>query len=129
MKYFRWIGILSSVILVILCFLPWTYHADIDQTFTGFYSEKGLYGRPGKYLVTFGIISLLLLVSNKVWARRVLLFVAGVCVAYAIKTYILYTSCYNAYCPEKQPAIYGILICSVLILAAAIFHQAKTDRQ
>ena len=123
MRYFKWIGIASAVLLIIICFLPWTYHADIDKTFTGFFSEKNKYGRPGKYFVFFSLICVALFISGKVWAKRVQLFISGIIVAYAIKTYILYTSCYNAYCPEKKAGIYLMLICAVAILIASIFPQ------
>lgn len=121
MKYSNLIGILASIILIIICFLPWTYHADIQKTFTGFLSEKNMYGRPGKYFLFFAILSILFFFLNKTWSKRVQLFLSGIIVAYAIKTYILFTSCYNAYCPDKKPAIYLLMIISVIILIVSIF--------
>ena len=120
MKFYKWAGIAAAIILIIFCFLPWTYHADIDKTFTGFFSEKNKYGKPGKYLTFFGLLSLVFFITGKTWSNRILLFLSGIMVAYAIKTYILFTSCYNAYCPEKKPGIYIMLICCVVILIASI---------
>ena len=105
--------------------MPWTYHADLQKNFTGFFSEKDAYGKPGKFIVFFCLVSFALLMVQKVWAQRVLLFVSGTLLAYAIKTYILYSSCYNAYCPEKKAGIFLLVACSVIIFAASLFSDVK----
>ena len=116
---------MACLALVVVCFMPWTYHADIQKNLTGFFSENNAYGRPGKFIVAFCVISFLLLLARKVWAQRVMLFVAGTLVAYSIKTYILYTSCYNAYCPEKKAGIFLLLALSVIIFASALISDMK----
>ncbi len=125
MRYSKWVGMAACLLLIVVCFIPWTYHADIQKNFTGFFSENNAYGRPGKFIVFFCVISLLLLLARKVWAQRVLLFVAGTLVAYSIKTYILYTSCYNAYCPEKQAGIFLLIFLALIIFASALFSDLK----
>ena len=125
MKYSKWIGVVACVLLIAVCFIPWTYHADLQKNFTGFFSEKDAYGKPGKFIVFFCLVSFALLMVQKVWAQRVLLFVAGTLLAYSIKTYILYSSCYNAYCPEKKAGIFLLVACSVIIFAASLFSDIK----
>ena len=127
MKYNKWISIAACVLLIITCFIPWTYHADVDKNFTGFFSQNDAYGRPGRYFIFFATLCILLILRRKVWSQRFLLFVAGVMVAYAIKTYILYTSCYNAYCPEKLPGIYLMLGLNLLIFTLGLFPDIKVD--
>ncbi len=130
MKYSKWIGIISALVLIIACFMPWTFHADVNKTFTGFFSEQDMYGKPGKFLVIFSVLSILLLLVNKVWAKRTFIFLAAIIISYAFKTYVLYTSCYNAYCPEKKPGIYLVLIASVILLIVAVFpgEHTKTSK-
>ncbi len=125
MRYIKWIGLAACLVLVTSAFLPWTFHADIHKTFTGFYSEQNMYGRPGRFFITMGSISAILIGLDKIWAKRVQIFVAGILVAYAVKTYILFTSCYNAYCPEKQYGIYLMIFSSLVILIASIFPDMK----
>ncbi len=125
MKYSKWIGMSACVLLIAVCFMPWTYHADLQKNFTGFFSEKDAYGKPGKFIVFFCLVSFALLIVKKVWAQRVLLFVAGTLLAYSIKTYILYSSCYNAYCPEKKAGIFLLVACSIIIFAASLFSDIK----
>lgn len=116
---------MACVALIAVCFMPWTYHADLQKTFTGFFSEKDAYGKPGKFITFFCLASFFLILARKVWAQRVLLFVAGTLMAYSIKTYILYTSCYNAYCPDKKAGIYLLLVLAIIIFASALFSDIK----
>jgi len=130
-KILSWIGITACIALIISCFLPWTYYADsniaseAERTFTGFFSYKYKYGRPGKFLIFFGLVILVMMVLPKVWAKRTNLFLSAFTLAYAIKTYILFTSCYNAYCPEKRAGIFIMLFSTVVMLVACVFPNMK----
>ena len=129
-KYLHWLGIAACLTLIVSCFLPWTYHADLNQSFTGFYSYDNHYGKPGKFLVFFGTIVLVLMILPKVWAKRTNLFICAFTTAYAIKTFILFGSCYNNYCPQKLFSLYLMVACTVVMLIAAGFPDAKiTDRK
>ena len=127
MKYYKPIGIFFCILLICACFMPWAYYADLNKSFTGFFSENNSYGRPGKYLSFFAFISIFLFVTPKVWAKRVHLFLAALGVGYAVKTFILYTSCYKAYCPEKLIGIYLMLVSTIVILLVSIFPDLKIE--
>ena len=124
-KTLKFFGLAACAFLVVACFLPWTYHADINKTFTGFFSEQNMYGKPGKFLAFFALVSAVLILLQKVWAKRVHLFLAALMFGYALKTYILFTSCYNAYCPDKKIGIYLMMGCCVVILVAAVFPDMR----
>ena len=127
LKILHWVGLLACITLIISCWLPWTYYADdhilneADRTFTGFYSFQNNYGKPGKMLVFTGVFSILLIILPKIWAKRTNLFVCALGVGYSIKTYILYVSCYNAYCPDKKWGIYLMLYSTIAMLIASAF--------
>jgi hypothetical protein len=124
-KYLHWLGIVACLTLIISCFLPWTYHADLNQSFTGFYSYDNHYGKPGKFLILFGVIILVFMILPKVWAKRANLFVSAFTVAYAIKTFILFGSCYNNYCPQKLLGLYLMVGSAAVILIASGFPNLK----
>ena len=124
-KYLHWIGIAACLTLIVSCFLPWTYHADINQTFTGFYSYQNEYGKPGKFLLFFGVVTWIFMLLPKVWAKRTNLLICPLTLAYAIKTFILFGSCYNNYCPQKLFGLYLMLGCTVVMLVAAVFPDVK----
>ncbi|MEO6328786.1 MAG: hypothetical protein ABIO55_07635 [Ginsengibacter sp.] len=129
MKYSKLIGLAACAALIVACFIPWAYYPDLHKTFTGVYSESNMYGKPGKFLVFFAIASAVLILLAKVWAKRVHLFLAALFTGYAIKTYILFTSCYNTFCPEKKIGIYLMMIGCFLILIVAVLPDMKIDNK
>ena len=129
MKYSLLIGVIACLTLSIACFMPWTYYSDINKTFTGFFSENNIYGKPGKLLFIFAMLSCLLIILPKIWAKRIHLFVSALFTGYAIKSYILFSSCYNTFCPVKKYGIYLMMISCFLILIVAIFPDMKISRE
>lgn len=132
-KYLHWIGIAACITLIVSCFLPWVYFADsnivneTERTFTGFYSFHNEYGKPGKLLVFLGLITLFFMLMPKVWAKRANLFICSLGLAYAIKTYILFGSCYNNYCPQKYFGLYLMVFSTVFMLLASVFPKLKIE--
>ncbi len=127
MKHSRIIGLIIYIALIAVCFMPWTHHADLNKDFTGFFSEKNIYGKPGKFFIIFSVISIVTMLIGKVWSRLTHLFVAGIILAYALKTYHLYTSSYNAYTPEKLPGIYLLVVLSILSFVIAMLPEEKGE--
>ena len=120
MKYSQWIGIAAALLLIAACFMPWAYFPDLGKDFTGFFSEKNIYGRPGKVLIFFSGIGILLFIIPKVWAKRSNIFVSALAIAFAFKSYILYTSCYGGLCPDKKIGIFLVLASTLIMLVAAL---------
>jgi hypothetical protein len=125
LKILRWIGIVASLLLILSCFMPWAYYADVQQNFTGFYSYNNNYGKPGKFLTILAMLSLLFIFLPKIWAKRTNLFICALAIGYSIKSFVLFSSCYNAYCPQKLPWIYVMLISTFVMQLAAIFPDMK----
>ena len=125
MKYYKWIGWCSSVLLIVSCFIPWAYYADLNKNFTGFFSEQNIYGKPAMFFIFFAIVSILLIYLDTIWAKRTHIFLAALNIGYLIKTYILFTSCYNAYCPEKKFGLYMLILSSVALMIVSIFPDMK----
>jgi len=124
-KYLHWLGLAACITLIISCFLPWGYYADLNQHFTGFYSYNNQYGKPGKFLTIFAVLMFIFMLLPKVWAKRTNLFLGAFTLAYAFKTFILFASCYNNYCPQKQPPLYLMVACTVVMLIASVFPYLK----
>jgi hypothetical protein len=66
-----------------------------------------------------------LMLLPTVWAKRTNLFITAFNVAYAVKTFILFGSCYNNYCPQKLPGLYLMVGCAVVMLIASGFPNVK----
>ena len=111
--------------LLVACFLPWTYHADVNQDFTGFYSAKNMYGKPAKLLLVFAGITTLCAFVPVLWMKRTALLVGGLNVAYGIKNFLLFGSCYLGYCPEKKIGLFIMLIATILVFLMSFFPEGK----
>jgi hypothetical protein len=129
MKYSQWIGIVATIVLCIACFFPWTYHPDLNKYFTGFFSEQNMYGRPGKLILILGAMAITFFALPKVWAKRVNWLICAILVAYAIKTYIRFTSCYVGFCPVKQTAMYIVLIAPMIMLVMAFVPKLEQSEK
>ena len=129
MKYSQWIGIVAAVVLVVSCFLGWTYHPDLQKVFTGFYSEGNTYGKPGKVFIFFAAIAVLFFLIPKVWAKRWNLFVCGLTLAYAIKSFILFSGCYKGICPQKKEGLWIMLFAAIGMMLMSLLPDQKVAEQ
>ncbi|MGN6532922.1 MAG: hypothetical protein ACTHK0_14365 [Ginsengibacter sp.] len=125
MKYYKLTGFLACLILAISCFLPWAYYPDLHKSFTGLFSEQNMYGKPGKVFIFFAISSVILIFINKTWAKRTLIFFAALNMGYLLKTYVIYTSCYHTYCPQKQYGLYLLILSCVVLMIVSFFPDLK----
>lgn len=115
MSFSQKIGIVSCVLILVSLFLNWAWYPDIEKYFTAFFSEKNYYGKPGKLLAFFAASGIIFYLLNKVWSYRLNLVFGALCLAYAVKTYLLFTSGYDGYTPVAQPGLY-------LMVAGCIGH-------
>jgi hypothetical protein len=122
-----WVGIIAALILIASCFIPWTYYPDIDKTFTGFFSQANAYGKPGKAIIFFSVLSIILFIIPKIWAKRFNVLVNAITIAYCIRSYVLFTSCSSGVCPEKKIGIFLIIISSALMLVASLLPDLKLN--
>ena len=125
-RYSKWMALLAFIALTAACFLPWTYHADLGKEFTGFFSEKNSYGKPAKFLLLLGGLTAVISFVPTLWLKRASLFFAGVNLAYAIKTFLMYGSCYRGYCPEKQAGLYIMLASVGVLMLTTMFPEGKS---
>jgi len=127
MKHSQWIGIAAAILLIVSCFLPWTFHPDLGKNFTGFFSANNDYGKPGKLFVGFATLAIVFYYLTKIWAKRWNLLVTALTMAWAIRCFILFSGCYKAICPEKKIGLWLMIIASGLMLLMAIFPDTKLN--
>ena len=110
----------ASVVVIVSCFMHWTWYPDIQKYFTGFFSEQNYYGRPGLFLTGLATISILMNVLKKNWSMRTNLIISAIMLGYGITTFLRYTSAYDGFLPEKQFGIWLMLVAVILNLLMAI---------
>ena len=62
---------------------------------------------------------------NKVWAKRTNLFIGAIGFAWSIRNYILVTTCYFGECPQKQPALFALVLFSFLTMLMTFFPKIE----
>lgn len=129
MKYSQWIGIAAAVILVVACFLPWTFHPDLNKEFTGFFSENNMYGKPGKVFTWLAVIAIIFFLIPRVWAKRWNLLVGALTVAFAIKSFIVFSGCYRGICPSKLAGLWIMLLAAIVVLVMALLPDVKVEEK
>jgi hypothetical protein len=125
MKYVNLVGVLACCLLIIVCYLPWTYYPDLGKSFSGFFSEGNAYGKPGAVFLTLSLMAILFFILPKLWAKRLNILIGALMVAYSIKTYILFTSCYRGDCPVKKLGIFLVLVLPLFIIIATVLPDMK----
>ena len=128
MKWHRVTGIIACSLLIISCFMHWTWYPDIQKYFTGFFSEHNYYGRPGILLSFFAGTGILFYLLKKAWSDRLNLIFSALAVAYAITSFLRFSSSYDGFVPQKQAGIYLMLVCAFahVILAVLLMSIEKT---
>jgi hypothetical protein len=125
MKYSNWFGIAAAVVLVYSCTMNWAWYPDVKQFFTGFYSLDNMYGKPGKVFIFMGALAVIFYLIPRAWAKRWNLLVCALILAYAIKTFILFSACYRGICPDRQAGLWVMLFASAAMMVAALFPGGK----
>jgi hypothetical protein len=129
MKYSNWIGVAASLLLIAVCFFPWTYYPDLDKTFSGFFSEGNRYGKPGKVFIFFAVPAIVLFIIPQLWAKRVNMLITVLALSFAIRSYVVFTACYHGICPEKRAAVFVVLIAPVIMVLASVLPDLKLKEE
>jgi hypothetical protein len=130
MKYSKWIGLLSVVVVLIACYLPWVSVASVQLEVGGMFSNgKHNFGKPGLMNMICTIGAGLLFLLPQVWAKRTNIFFCGFNIAWAIRNYIMLSRCYSGECPEKQTGLYLLVIASALMLLMSFLPDLEVDKE
>ncbi len=128
MTFSQKIGLVSCVLLLVSLFLNWAWYPDIEKYFSAFFTENNYYGKPGKLLAFFAVTGIACYAYSKAWTQRLNLIFGALCIAYAIKTYLLFTSAYDGYVPVAQWGLYLMLAASIGHMIAAATSMAVIKR-
>ena len=128
-KYSKWVTLVASLLLVASCFMAWAYFPDLNKSFTGWFTERNVYGKPGKWLSFMAIFSIIAQFSPSIFLKRANLLMMALNVAYAFFTFVKYTRSYGIINPNPQPGIYLMLGCSILMLIAALFPSGELKKE
>lgn len=125
MRLMKWIGVLSAVLLTAACFFPWVFIESKSITVSGISSAGTSFGKPGYFHFIMIAFFIFFNFTAKVWAKRSNLLIAALNLAWAVRNYIIISSCYMGDCPAKKISIFLLIPASILMLLAAMFPDIK----
>ena len=121
MKYSKWIGLLSVITVIIVCYTPWIYVQSVQLLIRGMFSNgKHNFGKPGLMNIICSVGAGILFLLPQIWAKRTNIFFCGLNIAWSIRNYILLSRCYSGECPVKKIGLYLLLIASGIMLLMSL---------
>jgi hypothetical protein len=108
MKYSQRIGIIATIALMAVCFLPWVYIASKQITISGFIAIGTNFGKPGLLNFIMCVIMLVMFAVPAIWAKRTNVFIAALNLAFSIRNFYSIIFCIAGECPEKKIGLYRI---------------------
>ena len=132
-KIFRIAGALACLALIITCFIPWVHYNSVNLTFNGVnvipFDTGNYYGKAGYPIITLTLIIFLLMFVNRIWAKRLNLFLNALLIAYTIRTYIIFTSALFVNEVDKKTGIYLVLILPVIMMVGCLSAEVKAKKE
>ncbi len=128
MKYSQTAGIISALIIMLLCFLPWTYIASQQITVTGFSATGTNYGKPGLLNMILCGLMVILFGIPALWAKRTNVLLAALSLAWSFRNFLLLSSCMMGECPEKKPALYAIFFLALVMMTMTLLPKLPVKK-
>ena len=125
MKYSQLLGIIATLILIGICYLPWSFISERNIVVTGMSSPGTMFGKPGLMHIVLAVPLIILFIIPKIWSKRINVFIAAINLAWSIRNYILLTTCFMGECPIKKPALFIELVLCAFILVMTFFPESK----
>ena len=127
MKNSQVIGIMMVIIVIASCFFPWVFIESKQINVTGLNAVGTNFGKPGKMIIYLAAISSLLFFVNKIWSKRINVFVTAFCFAWSIRNYLILSACFAGECPEKKAALYVLVVSSAIMMVMSFLPKIKIE--
>lgn len=114
MKYSQIIGIAACLALIVNCFFPWSYIAEINLLITGVNGGENL-GKPGLFNIILSVVMIIFFFIPKIWAKRTNVILGALNIAWSIRNYLLVGACSGGICPQKKAGIFILIFLSFFI--------------
>ena len=121
----QWVTIFSAVLLVLACFLPWAKIPGPDLTISGVDTTGTRFGKPAYFHFILTALILLFGFINKLWAKRINIFLGALNLAWALKNFVVLTKCEAGECPVKGVGLWLALVASAALLLTTFFPNIK----
>lgn len=128
MKHSQTIGLLAALAIIIICFLPWVTIPTKNLVVTGMNAKGTDFGTPGKVNIFFSVVMAAFFLLPKIWAKRTNVFLGALNFSWAIRNYILLTTCMMGLCPERHWALLALVFISAISLLMTFFPKIDLNK-
>jgi hypothetical protein len=130
MKNSKWIGLLSVIMVIVVCFMPWIYIPSVGLRIGGLFANGNQnYGKPGIINIICSAGAAIFFLLPQIWAKRTNIFFCGFNMAWSIRNFILLGRCYMGDCPVKQTGLYVLVIASAIMLLMSLIPDVEIKDQ
>ena len=128
MKHSQTIGLVVTLVLFIICFLPWVTIESKNLVISGMNAKGTDFGTPGKVNLIFSVIMAVFFALPKVWAKRTNVFIGALNFSWSVKNYLVLSACLMGECPTKMPALFGLVALSGISLLMTFFPKIEVEQ-
>ena len=121
----KWLGVAAAIALIVACYMPWVVVESKDIVISGVDSTGTNFGKPGYFHLFFAGLYLLFVLINRLWSKRVNIFISAFNVAWALRNFAIISACSGGECPAKKAGLYVVLVSSILMLVSVLLSGAK----
>lgn len=125
MQIMKWLGVAVAIALIVACYMPWVVVESKDIVISGVDSTGTNFGKPGYFHLFFAGLYLLFVLINRLWSKRVNIFISAFNVAWALRNFAIISACSGGECPVKKAGLYVVLVSSILMLVSVLLSGAK----
>src|SRR5919206_3973520 len=126
MQIFKWLGVVAALVLLVACHYPWVTIESKNIVVSGVSAVGTTFGKPGYFHIIVIALYLPLLLINRLWSKRINLFLSGLNIGWAFRNFILISTCQGGECPVKHPALYITVIASIFMLVFSMLTPPRT---
>lgn len=128
MKHSQTIGILLCLALLYCTTQPLVIIESQHLVITGWKTPGTNFGQPGKFILYFAGLSLVLFALPYIWAKRFNMALAALLIAWSFRNFMVLSTCQMGDCPQKKWALYACVIISFGILMMTFLPKIKITK-
>ena len=131
MKYSQYIGIVVAIALVVICTLPWVYIPSLQIYLMGINGKASAELNFGSQIKSHGFLATIMIICffvSKIWSKRLNVFLGAVNLSWAFKNFLIFTMCRGGECPEKQPAIYLLVVFAAIMFIMTLLPKLDVKK-
>ncbi len=132
MKYSQLIGIIASLVMIGICFLPWIEVTSLHLVLSGWngkVNDELSFGNQGLSYSFLGVLMVILFLIPAIWAKRTNIFIAVLNLGWTIKNYLIFSMCRSGECPVIKPALYLLLFLALVIQIMTFLPKIEIEEE